>query len=98
MRGSGPLSHLSDQASPREALQREGSSGHELAFNDGTLTKSAVVGPTKRRLIRILGPGLITGASDDHPSGIATYSQAGAHFGFTITWTLVFTFPLMATI
>ena len=62
------------------------------------LTKSAVVGPTKRRLIRILGPGLITGASDDDPSGIATYSQAGAHFGFTITWTLVFTFPLMATI
>jgi Mn2+/Fe2+ NRAMP family transporter len=37
------------------------------------------------RLSRILGPGLVTGASDDDPSGIATYSQAGAQFGFTIT-------------
>jgi Mn2+/Fe2+ NRAMP family transporter len=41
---------------------------------------------------------LITGASDDDPSGIATYSQAGAQFGFGITWTLLFTYPLMAAI
>ena len=46
----------------------------------------------------MLGPGLITGASDDDPSGIATYSQAGAQFGFSITWTLLFTYPLMAAI
>jgi Mn2+/Fe2+ NRAMP family transporter len=46
----------------------------------------------------VFGPGLISGASDDDPSGIATYSQAGAQFGFAITWTLLFTFPLMATI
>jgi Mn2+/Fe2+ NRAMP family transporter len=45
-----------------------------------------------------LGPGLITGASDDDPSGIATYSQAGAQFGFTVTLTLLFTYPLMAAI
>jgi len=45
-----------------------------------------------------LGPGLITGAADDDPSGIATYSQAGAQFGFSITWTLLFTYPLMAAI
>ncbi|CAA9892204.1 NRAMP (Natural resistance-associated macrophage protein) metal ion transporters [Candidatus Methylobacter favarea] len=45
-----------------------------------------------------LGPGLITGAADDDPSGIATYSQAGAHFGNTMLWTLVFTYPLMAGI
>jgi NRAMP (natural resistance-associated macrophage protein)-like metal ion transporter len=50
------------------------------------------------RLLRVLGPGLVTGASDDDPSGIATYSQAGAQFGFSITWTLLFTYPLMAAI
>lgn len=46
----------------------------------------------------MLGPGLVTGASDDDPSGIATYSQAGAQFGFSMTWTLLFTYPLMAAI
>jgi Mn2+/Fe2+ NRAMP family transporter len=45
-----------------------------------------------------LGPGLITGAADDDPSGIATYSQGGAQFGFGLLWTLVLTFPLMASI
>ena len=50
------------------------------------------------RIFRALGPGLITGAADDDPSGIATYSQAGAQFGFAITWTLLFTYPLMAVI
>lgn len=48
--------------------------------------------------IRRLGPGLITGAADDDPSGIATYSQAGAQFGFSILWTVVFTLPLMVAI
>lgn len=42
-----------------------------------------------------LGPGLITGAADDDPSGIATYSQAGAQFGYSTAWTLLFTYPLM---
>jgi len=45
-----------------------------------------------------LGPGLITGAADDDPSGIATYSQAGAQFGYNMLWTLVFTYPLMVAI
>lgn len=45
-----------------------------------------------------LGPGLITGAADDDPSGIATYSQAGAQFGFGMLWTVIFTFPLMTAI
>ena len=49
-----------------------------------------------RRLWQGLGPGLITGASDDDPSGIATYSQAGAAFGLATLWTALFTFPLMA--
>ncbi len=46
--------------------------------------------------IKSLGPGLITGASDDDPSGIATYSQAGAGFGLATLWTAWITFPLMA--
>src|ERR1700742_4665265 len=45
-----------------------------------------------------LGPGLITGASDDDPSGIGTYSQAGAQLGFGISWTMVLTYPLMVAI
>jgi NRAMP (natural resistance-associated macrophage protein)-like metal ion transporter len=45
-----------------------------------------------------LGPGLITGASDDDPSGIATYSQVGAQFGYGLGWTMLFSFPLMAAI
>lgn len=52
----------------------------------------------RSRFLRVLGPGLVTGASDDDPSGIATYSQAGAQFGFSMTWTLLFTYPLMAAI
>src|SRR5438093_3275644 len=45
-----------------------------------------------------LGPGLVTGAADDDPSGIATYSQVGAGFGYGILWTAFFTFPLMVGI
>jgi NRAMP (natural resistance-associated macrophage protein)-like metal ion transporter len=48
--------------------------------------------------LRQLGPGLITGAADDDPSGIATYSQAGARFGYSMLWSLVFTLPLMTAI
>ena len=47
---------------------------------------------------RTLGPGLTTGASDDDPSGIATYSQAGAKFGYGLLWTASITFPLMAVV
>jgi NRAMP (natural resistance-associated macrophage protein)-like metal ion transporter len=51
-----------------------------------------------KKVLRVLGPGLITGASDDDPSGIATYSQAGAQFGFSVLWTAFITFPLMAAV
>ncbi|MEP6750917.1 MAG: Nramp family divalent metal transporter [Bacteroidota bacterium] len=50
------------------------------------------------KFISVLGPGLVTGASDDDPSGIATYSQAGAQFGMATLWTALITFPLMASI
>jgi len=58
--------------------------------------QEAAAGPAK--LFQVLGPGLITGASDDDPSGIATYSQAGAQFGLDLGWTLFFSWPLMCAI
>jgi NRAMP (natural resistance-associated macrophage protein)-like metal ion transporter len=48
------------------------------------------------RIARALGPGLVTGAADDDPSGIATYSQVGAQFGYQLSWILLFSYPLMA--
>ena len=54
--------------------------------------------PQSASVLGRLGPGLITGAADDDPSGIATYSQVGAEFGFTMLWTMLFSFPLMAAI
>ena len=57
--------------------------------------------PTATRSASILGklgPGLVTGASDDDPSGIATYSQVGAQFGYGMLWTMLFSYPLMAAI
>src|SRR5579884_1593039 len=51
-----------------------------------------------KRYWYLLGPGLTTGASDDDPSGIATYSQAGAQYGFGLLWLAAFTFPLMAVV
>ncbi|ARS25829.1 NRAMP family divalent metal transporter [Sphingomonas sp. KC8] len=49
-------------------------------------------------ILKALGPGLVTGAADDDPSGIATYSQVGAQFGYGMAWTMVFGFPLLASI
>jgi NRAMP (natural resistance-associated macrophage protein)-like metal ion transporter len=54
--------------------------------------------PKLRRFLRAFGPGLITGAADDDPSGIATYSQVGAQYGYSLTWTMFLTLPLMAAI
>jgi NRAMP (natural resistance-associated macrophage protein)-like metal ion transporter len=68
------------------------------SVNSPANPRSDVVEPTKPRLLRILGPGLVTGAADDDPSGIATYSQAGAQFGFSLAWTLLLTYPLMVVI
>src|ERR1700750_2828247 len=48
--------------------------------------------------VKQFGPGLVTGAADDDPSGIATYSQAGAQFGYALFWTMVLTYPLMAAV
>src|SRR6201987_3550335 len=51
-----------------------------------------------RRFFHVLGPGLITGAADDDPSGIATYSIAGAQFGTSLLWTAFLTWPLMSAV
>src|SRR5258707_8476718 len=62
-------------------------------------TNTASVGPLKPvGFLKSLGPGLVTGAADDDPSGIATYSQVGAQFGYGLAWTMLFSFPLMAVI
>lgn len=52
----------------------------------------------RRGPLAVLGPGLVTGAADDDPSGIGTYSQVGAQFGYNLTWALLFSLPLMAAI
>lgn len=66
---------------------------------NGPLNHTAVRARRKLQLgIGRLGPGLITGAADDDPSGIATYSQAGAQFGLNMLWTLLFTYPLMVAV
>jgi len=61
-------------------------------------SKNGRADATRQKLATVLGPGLIAGASDDDPSGIATYSQAGAQLGFSVSWTLLFSYPLMAAI
>jgi NRAMP (natural resistance-associated macrophage protein)-like metal ion transporter len=78
----------------------------ELAEPDPDQAGPAVAGMKAQRLetfrfrnfLKTLGPGLITGASDDDPSGIGTYSQAGAQLGYGIGWTMLLTFPLMVAI
>lgn len=67
---------------------------------DGASPAIALVVPPPKpaSFLQSLGPGLVTGAADDDPSGIATYSQVGAQFGYGLAWTMLFSFPLMAVI
>jgi NRAMP (natural resistance-associated macrophage protein)-like metal ion transporter len=57
-----------------------------------------MIRPRRRSPLSVLGPGLVTGAADDDPSGIGTYSQVGAQFGYGLAWTMFFGFPLLAAI
>lgn len=81
---------------PAEALERGVEGGQKIA------AKIPMTGHKPLQKAKnywyLLGPGLTTGASDDDPSGIATYSQTGAQYGFGLLWLAVFTFPLMAVI
>ena len=83
-------------ATPPPELQPSDASGD--APGATALPDTEVKQPERPKLLQVLGPGLITGASDDDPSGIATYSQAGAQFGYGLTWTLLFSWPLMCAI
>src|SRR5438105_7193722 len=71
-------------------------------MNDNTAGTQPSVAAAPRnpvlRLLGVLGPGLVTGAADDDPSGIGTYSQVGAQFGYQMGWTVLFSYPLMAAI
>jgi len=67
------------------------SSHHKRRARSGSFSKVF-------RFLGKLGPGVVTGASDDDPSGIATYSQVGAQFGFAMLWTMIFSYPLMVGI
>jgi NRAMP (natural resistance-associated macrophage protein)-like metal ion transporter len=70
----------------------------ELTFDSEWKLHKPLKKVNLRKIWKQLGPGLITGSSDDDPSGIATYSQAGAQFGFQTLWTAFFTWPLMTAI
>jgi NRAMP (natural resistance-associated macrophage protein)-like metal ion transporter len=70
----------------------------KLKRKRGRKGTAADCAPGNKSFLARLGPGLITGAADDDPSGIATYSQAGAAFGFGLLWTMVLTLPLMTAI
>ena len=82
MRRSGLTDHRCENGSTPEGLAMTGNTNP----------------PKRTGFFAKLGPGLVTGAADDDPSGIATYSQVGAQFGYGLAWTMVFSFPLMAVI
>jgi NRAMP (natural resistance-associated macrophage protein)-like metal ion transporter len=77
---------------------QEGSGGDKNHFEKALEAKTTRARRKARLAFGRLGPGLITGAADDDPSGIATYSQAGAQFGVNMLWTPVFTYPLMLAV
>ena len=84
-------------------MDRQTRAGEPGSGRDGRRVGEAGAHPgsppaPRRGLARIFGAGLITGAADDDPSGIATYSQAGASFGYGLAWTMVFTLPLLAAV
>jgi NRAMP (natural resistance-associated macrophage protein)-like metal ion transporter len=80
-----------NEAAPGSALHGRASDRGERSTRDVTAKRSD-------SFLAKLGPGLITGAADDDPSGIAAYSQGGAQFGYALLWTLCFTYPLMVGI
>jgi Mn2+/Fe2+ NRAMP family transporter len=74
--------------------------GSKLGESEGAFVNAASPKPVSwlRKTLKIFGPGLVTGAADDDPSGIATYSSVGAQFGSSMLWTMPFIFPFMAAI
>ena len=90
-----------DEEPSQEDLLKDGSRETDQAATGGPPAGRSTIEEARRKgplgLLQLLGPGLITGASDDDPSGIGTYSQVGSQFGYGLLWTALFTFPLMVT-
>jgi NRAMP (natural resistance-associated macrophage protein)-like metal ion transporter len=91
-----------DEEPPASALRKADMGAHDEADTGGPAAGRTSIAEAKRRgplgLLQLLGPGLITGASDDDPSGIGTYSQVGSQFGYALLWTAIVTFPAMAAV
>ena len=79
------MSHRTEEVDLRAAQRRQGEREHPRPVG-------------VRAFLRGLGPGIVTGAADDDPSGIATYSVAGAQYGTALLWTAIFTWPLMMAV
>jgi Mn2+/Fe2+ NRAMP family transporter len=97
------LSVVKPQAEPRlDELVKDDKKQTDLAASGSPAAGRTTLDEAKRRgptgFLQLLGPGLITGASDDDPSGIGTYSQVGSQFGYGFLWTALFTFPLMSAV
>jgi NRAMP (natural resistance-associated macrophage protein)-like metal ion transporter len=95
------LKRLTTEKEPSSDDVRKGLPGGKSATGTPSAGRSALSQVTLRHpltILHVLGPGLITGASDDDPSGIGTYSQVGSQFGYGFLWTALFTFPLMAAV
>jgi NRAMP (natural resistance-associated macrophage protein)-like metal ion transporter len=106
------LARIKNELLRKVIASREANAGQAPAYEDMTMVGlpetnttgepppiPPIVRPLKPTgLLKSLGPGLVTGAADDDPSGIATYSQVGAQFGYGLAWTMLFSFPLMAVI
>jgi len=94
---SNSKSHKSATAAPSRKSRK--ATAHDASHGSATSRVKSHSRPQGfRNFLKTLGPGLVTGASDDDPSGIGTYSQAGAQLGYGIGWTMLLTFPLMVAI
>jgi Mn2+/Fe2+ NRAMP family transporter len=92
-----PIPEPSDDELLKDETSRSGlAAGGAPAAGRTTTEEASHRGPLG--FLQLLGPGLITGASDDDPSGIGTYSQVGSQFGYGLLWTALFTFPLMSAV
>jgi NRAMP (natural resistance-associated macrophage protein)-like metal ion transporter len=89
------------EPSRAELQKRDYKAGREANTGLAPAGRTTFEDPARRGplgWLRLLGPGLVTGASDDDPSGIGTYAQVGSQFGYSVLWTAVFTFPFMAAV
>lgn len=86
---------LNDAQTAEQKFVKDLKKDEKLAFN---LEKRFLSRKRFNRFLRILGPGLVTGAADDDPSGIATYSQAGARFGYSLLWAFPIMYPLLLAV